>query len=52
MQSASGHDVDVVLVRGAASAQCVVQSMMVRMCLCPCDGGSGPTMSMWMCEKR
>ena len=42
----------VVEVRGAASGQRVVRSMMVRMWVCPWDEGRGPTMSMWMWEKR
>ncbi len=40
-----------VVVSGAASAQRVVLSTMVKMCVNPCDGGSGPTRSTKMWEK-
>jgi hypothetical protein len=38
--------------RGTASAHRVVRSIMVKMCVHPCEGGSGPTMSTWTCAKR
>jgi hypothetical protein len=43
--------VTAVVVSGAASAQRVVLSTMVKMCVNPCDGGSGPTRSTKMWEK-
>ncbi len=37
--------------RGVASAQQVVQSVMVRICVCPWERGTGQTRSTWMWEK-
>jgi hypothetical protein len=51
-QRASAQAEAVVEERGMASAQRVVQSMRVRMCVLPCEGGRGPTMSTWTREKR
>lgn len=51
-QKASAQALAVMEVSGVASAQRVVRSIMVRMWVKPCDEGSGPTMSMWMWEKR
>ena len=38
--------------RGTASAHRVVRSTMVKMCVFPCEGGSGPTISTCTWEKR
>ncbi len=34
---------------GIATGHLVNRSMIVKMCVCPLDAGSGPTRSMWMC---
>ncbi len=43
--SASAQAEAVMEDRGTASAHRVVRSIMVKMCVWPCEGGSGPTMS-------
>ncbi len=44
-QSASAQAEAVMEDRGTASAHRVVRSIMVKMCVFPREGGSGPTMS-------
>ncbi len=44
-QNASAQAEAVMEDRGMASAHRVVLSTMVNMCVFPCEGGSGPTMS-------
>ncbi len=51
-QKASAQAEAVVEDRGMASAHRVVRSIMVKMCVLPCEGGSGPTISTCTCEKR
>ncbi len=51
-QNASVQAEAVVEDRGTASAHRVVRSTMVKMCVFPCEGGSGPTISTCTCEKQ
>ena len=51
-QNASAQAEAVMEDRGTASAHHVVRSIMVKMCVLPCEGGSGPTMSTCTWEKR
>jgi hypothetical protein len=51
-QNASAQAEAVMEDRGTASAHRVVRSTMVKMCVFPCEGGSGPTISTCMWEKR
>ncbi len=51
-QSASAQAEAVMEDRGTSSAHRVVRSILVKMCVLPCEGGSGPTMSTWTYEKR
>jgi hypothetical protein len=51
-QNASAQAEAVMEDRGLASAHRVVRSTMVKMCVLPCEGGSGPTMSTCTWEKR
>ncbi len=50
-QNASAQAEAVMEDRGTASAHPVVRSTMVKMCVFPCEGGSGPTMSTCTWEK-
>jgi hypothetical protein len=51
-QNASAQAEAVMEDRGAASAHRVVRSTMVKKCVLPCEGGSGPTISTCTWEKR
>ena len=51
-QNASAQAEAVMEDRGTASAHHVVRSIMVKMCVLPCEGGSGPTISTCTWEKR
>jgi len=51
-QKASAQAEAVVEDRGTASAHRVVRSTMVKMCVKPCEGGSGPTIATCTWEKR
>ncbi len=51
-QKTSAQAEAVVEDRGTASAHRVVRSTMVKMCVKPCEGGSGPTISTCTWEKR
>ncbi len=51
-QNTSAQAEGVVEDRGTASAHRVVRSTMVKMCVFPCEGGSGPTISTCTWEKR
>jgi hypothetical protein len=51
-QSASAQAVAVVAVSGTASAQRLVLFTMVKMCVTPCEGGSGPIPGPRGCVKN
>ncbi len=50
-QNASAQAEAVMEDRGTASAHRVVRSTMVKMCVFPCEGGSGPTISTCSCTR-